>query len=804
MNLIGDPKLRDAIVIQGVAGSGKSSFTLKLCSELIREGLHPIRVRLRDINLSRPVVEALPRALFPSDRYAALDVQASPRPDDLFLGGSIFKEKTTFRGTDICPYVLILDGWDEISISATTGFKVRVTNMLSELRSEYLRNRQVPVRVILTGRPSNAVSESKFLLENTDVLTMRPLRPEQVQEFVGKLKKALEDRPVRVEVRDEKEVWRITDMARFDAVVERYREDFEATIKASEEGRTQTHEDGSTPGGSMAVLGLPLLTHLAVRLMSQWRGDDLTQLIQNPTTLYRSLVDLTCEKGGKSSDDLSSIGDQFRITGAQLRDLLRQTATAMTVYGQESISFMELALRLGLDVKDLDYKINSATEDHVLSQLMVSFFFKGGQRHLGCEFLHKSFREYLYAEGIVEALKEYGRGPNVTPQEREPYWADFADTDARRDFSRKLSEMLAAQWLSPEVISHLEQLIKWETGRAAGQEEAEAIATRTESLDVAGWERVPAGLADLWDRWAEGVHLRPQLTVDKRTRVADFEKTYGQELVELSAPFDPSFRNYSLEPKRTITMDSHLGDALFRLCAWTHYEIALSADWIENRDRDTPGALPRQIWEGVSDIGKGPRKYQSLVSQQQGEWVLFAPSGGDTRFFTNFANRINSAGWRPRGIFPTGVNLSGADLRTTVLALLSFDSVWTHANLASINYSGSAFSKANMLEVLADDASFIQAYFGNVSIENSSLRHCSFGFNIFRDTNLRKAFLVGASFNSTSFTDTDFEGANLKGATFYGVDLTEINLREALEVSPEYLPKDEDTRSDDSEDGSSG
>ena len=49
MSLMKDKNFSDAIVVQGAAGTGKSSFTLKLCSELEREGLYPLRICLRDL-----------------------------------------------------------------------------------------------------------------------------------------------------------------------------------------------------------------------------------------------------------------------------------------------------------------------------------------------------------------------------------------------------------------------------------------------------------------------------------------------------------------------------------------------------------------------------------------------------------------------------------------------------------------------------------------------------------------------------------------------------------------------------------
>jgi hypothetical protein len=154
---------------------------------LNEEGLYPIRVRLRDLSLDRHISEALPKALFPPDRDLA-STSLGHTCDDPFLGGRIFNKEVTFHGATICQYVLILDGWDEISISATEGIKARVARMLEQIRAEFLQRRAeflqrraeflqrrgAPVRVIPSGRPSTAVIESLFLRESTPILTIRP------------------------------------------------------------------------------------------------------------------------------------------------------------------------------------------------------------------------------------------------------------------------------------------------------------------------------------------------------------------------------------------------------------------------------------------------------------------------------------------------------------------------------------------------------------------------------------------------------------------------------------------------------
>jgi len=740
LGLLGDPSFRDAIVVQGPAGAGKSAFTLWLCAELVRQGLRPIRVLLRDLRLdrARPISEALAQAVRLTEEAYLPEGLPYPRPEDLFQQGQIFRERVRFGQAVICPYVLILDGWDEISVSVSEGFKIRLDRMLENLRTEFLQQtRDVPVRVILTGRPSTAVTDSSFLLRRTPVLTIRSLNPSQLQDFVGRLSTRLKTTLRSLQGSQ----WKRFEAARLAPALAHYKQEFAAAAQKGPQAR---------PRGSLEVLGLPLLAHLAVRLLSE-PSADTERLVANPTTLYRSLVDLTCAKSGKAADAQDEIDQQFRISGGRLRDLLRRTAGAMTISGKESISYTELRLRLNLRGADLEKRVQEETGDSELSQLMISYYFKGGYAELGCEFLHKSFREYLFAEGVVEILKAYGRKVKAPLPERELYWREFDPSDFRYHLSRDLSSLLAPQWISQEVNGHLEELLRWEIGqRQPGQPDVKppGPGQATEPLRIQEWERVRDGLADLWDWWGEGVHLRPQPTYNRRQEI-EFGKAYAQELVEWSMPLDLERGAPPPVPPRLVAADAHLGDALFRLASEVHFSVAVRQGWgkeqgIENR------------WEGRSKPGQGPRRCQTLVQQAGGRWALFSPSSTSPMYFLNYIARINGADWRPQGRFPLRTSLQGNDLGGVDL---------NGVDLTGANLSYSDLSAANLFQVYLSG------------------------------TNLRGAYLRGAQCTLAFLNGADLSGADLEGADFRVADLSDAEIRAAKNLlaanfRQALLPKD--------------
>jgi len=371
----------------------------------------------------------------------------------------------------------------------------------------------------------------------------------------------------------------------------------------------------------------------------------------------------------------------------------------------------------------------------------VSYYFKSGHRDLGCEFLHKSFREYLFAEGVVETLKRYGqqRIGQRPLAEREPYWKEFEMTDPRHEFRHELARLLAPQWLSWEVVAHLEQLLAWEIARSSSENGSEAVSaaeTRTgrptEPLPLDGWEAVRDALADLWDWWAEGVHLRPQPSLTQR-RDVQFAPPYAQELVEWSLPLHQE-RGVLPEPEAYTTMDAHLGDALCRLAATVHFRVAEQKGWLATPGDGESSLRAHRLWHGVnSEVGT--RRCQSVVQRGEQWWVLFRPAGTSPEIFVSYIARVNSASGRPSGSFPINVDLIGADL--------------SDANLIGANLFRANLSRANLI-----------------------------GANLFR-ADLSRANLIGADLNEANLNEADLIEANLSEANLSSADLIEANLSDA-------------------------
>ena len=308
MGLVLDPDFREAIVVQGPAGSGKSAFTLRLADELDARGLRAVRLRFRDMRFATHdrVDEMLADAV-----RVGPESEVAPAPVQELFDEARLRETVPIANTTLCRWVFILDGWDEVSLAGSAGYQAQLRTWVPKIREFLVRRTGAPVRLVITGRPSLEVKESGFLGRDTPVLTLRLIRPDQLRAFADAVS-AVAD-------------WGLT-VDRCEAALERYATWFESR----------------GPSG-VDMLGLPLLALLTFRTLADWPGD-IAELISAPSAFYCALIDQTVAHAGKAVDE--RLEGTVHRGGESLRQLLVRTAAVMSVFWSEQISFKELELRL--------------------------------------------------------------------------------------------------------------------------------------------------------------------------------------------------------------------------------------------------------------------------------------------------------------------------------------------------------------------------------------------------------------------------------------------------------------------------
>jgi uncharacterized protein YjbI with pentapeptide repeats len=751
--IFSDPDYRDAVFVQGPAGSGKSSFTVRLCAALFEAGLSPIRIELKHID-ARPglsLVDAFARAFERNDLH-----RFPGRPRFLPQGAdhgrdllALFNEEIAFRGRSICPYVLILDGWDELPLTGSDNYLERLRALLRDLRETFLLRREpaFPVRIVLAGRPSNFLAQTGLLNAGTRVLTLQPWLPDDLQRFMQRIER-MEATAAPASGMRSTRAKSLPPPAIRAALVERLRQ--------------------AEHGGGLDALGSPLIALLCLRFLTDRAAADETsghvtrvdELLNDTTTLYRHLVDLVVAKAAKPPTADFDPQRAGMFAGSQLRLLLHRTAEAMSVLGVENIGRDELALRLGGD-EELEQKLGELEHEH-LSRLMISFFFKGGHPSLGCEFSHKSFREYLFAEAIVRALLGYGTAVEASglgsPPKRldRDYWKEFDGDDPRFALSRRLCDLLAPQWLTSEVSVHVRRLISWEVTREDGETPPDAAPSSPLSRRVV-WQHVRDGLDDLWNWWGEGVHLRPQPQRRKKEKVYDWQAPLADEVARQSR-----FRSESEirpPPIRLTTVDAHLGEALCLLATSVHAALAPLHDASSTAHSSAPpdGEAP--------DSGA----------------FRFAPSGRRPEYFRYFAFRIGAAGYRPSGEFPAFAWLEGVDLRGAQLDNLDFSGAnLSGADLSHASLRGALLVGANLSAANLSGANLNNADLGSANLRNALLQSANLSRANLAGASLGRAVLISADLDSALLGNADLGGANLRGANLSGALLGSANLSRAL------------------------
>lgn len=722
LDLLGNAEYKDAIVVQGVAGSGKSSLTLRLCDTLLAEGFVPIRIRLRDVRFDPglALLDALNQALQLEHPQLAMEGE-TPRAKRLLDESSLWQEAITYQGREISRYVLILDGWDEISVSADETFHQRAEQLLRAVRQTFI-GRSLPIGLIVTGRPSAAVSETGFLLNETRVLTLRPLKPSDVEQMAELIMQAQQEQRFEVESAF---VWQL-EKDKVSQLVKAY-------DAALEEKRAT----------ALDVLGSPLLALLTMRVACEYKGDVET-LVGNPTLLYRELIRQTCAKGGQPQQSAYPEKQETRIQGEELHQLLHATAVAMFINGQDNLSYAELDFRLGqlrpswdAYVEALEELIQVNEANHPLMKLMISYFFKGGNRNLGCEFMHKSFREYLFAEAVVECLRAYGEAHTKNPPDRtQPFWENGKADDPRMQLAEDLAHMLAANWLTREIHDYLFSLLE-----LVMQEELKAEKSKEAALQK--WAVIRDGLADVYAWWADEIPMTSQAVRDRKSRSWQYQEPFFSELARWFLPYDRDKKKHA--PISQTQLDGHLGDALWQLTAVVHYQVAVCSGW------DDLGAEER--WQDMQ--AHATCGYQVRVQ----DWVLFAPGGlvcdftwliesyNDTPF--RLSARINAATARPLEPFPARAIMPG----------IACPKVWWWGvyaplvKMSAANFYQASLDHARLVNARLDHASLVNASLVNARLDHASLMNASLMNARLWGTNIDKARVSQAQLDKADCRD---------------------------------------------------
>ncbi len=690
---------QEFLVIEGSPGSGKSSFTIRLSVKLVELGYQPIRVRLRDLGKKaddEPIAEIAKKIL---------------EVDPTELENALEDNQTKA--------VLILDGWDELTLLPDQNLINRVGNFLDSIRSAVLDRWKGRIPVILTGRPTKAVTTERNMTEKTRILTIYRFSPAQLRDYLVKL-----DAIYNTDSNTSPDV---------DIILQTYEDDWKLS-----QGVPSSQVAGTTD-----VIGWPLLAHVAYRLMRECEWSRQTSLIADRTMLLRCLTEYYCIHSRNPSDEPSGTEVRSRLEAPKLRSLVQETAIAMTVRGTECISHQELRNEMALwssrSKADQDLNLVGAVDTDIF---LINYLFKSGVEYLGCEFIHKSLREFAFAQAVVDNLKR-SAGPSDKKQRMHP----DPMTEARLP-------ILARNWLSREIWDHIERQISWEIYRESPEFEDPIAFQRGERpLGIDAWCRIRDKLADRWASWAHSSHGGDLLPL-----TSDQKSDSTSELFKGVAAIDSAFA------------DARLGAALFRLCATLHGMLAA-------RILETSGLMAHQknMWEEFGATVTAGSHQTALDQTPDQRLRFFSPGKGDEELepltLRSAMARINAYYIHSKEELPEKCDLTFLVSTGAALERLSFQ----YCNLSYSNLSESNLSGADMQGVDLSGAWLCKSNLTRANLSMADLPYASF----------RQANLEGASLKSADIKSADFREA--KGLSPEQISVTR-NWQSA-KFDPEFLAK---------------
>lgn len=364
-------------------------------------------------------------------------------------------------------------------------------------------------------------------------------------------------------------------------------------------------------------------------------------------------------------------------------------------------------------IADQDLKLAGTVDPDIF---LINYLFKSGLEYSGCEFIHKSLREFAFAQAVVDNLKRLA-----------------VPSDAKRGYDVDVMSVarlaiLARNWLSREIWDHIERQIRWEIYRESPEFEDPIAFQRGERpLGIDAWCRIRDKLADRWTSWAHSSHgggeLLP-LTSDQK-----YDST--SELFKGVAAIDSAFA------------DARLGAALFRLCATLHGMLAA-------RILETSGLMAHQknMWEefGVTVTASGS---QTTLQQTPDQRLrFFSPGKGEEELEQSLLRssiaRINAYYAHTKEELPEKCDLTFLVSTGAALERLSFQ----YCNLSYSNLSESNLSGADM-----QGADLSGAWLCKSNLTRANLSMADLPYASFRQANLENASLKSANIESADFRE---------------------------------------------------
>ncbi|HLO87654.1 MAG TPA: pentapeptide repeat-containing protein, partial [Nostocaceae cyanobacterium] len=360
-------KQSQVIFIQGGPGRGKSIFC-RMFADLVRRDMYhrwiPILIRLRDIVEFQPSLEETLRSRL--KYYFAVQ-------DDWLINSQN-------------RFLFILDGFDELRIERINNQSVeRFIRQVGGFQTDYKGQH----RVILTGRG--------MALHGIDRL---PPNLERVE--VAEMDQDLQSQ------------W-----------FENWRKQFNTDKTTAFQEFLQNKK--SCPKAIKELAQEPLLLYM---LVAMHRDDELdlskfenASATEAKILIYEQAINWVLKK--QRADNLND--DLTKLKPEALRRLLAEAALCITQSGGESATMQTVKVRLQHDdeVKELIASAEKEIGEEALKTALCAFYLKSSDGG-GVEFLHKSFREFLFADRLKQSLEEWTepgrRGKSFNLDDEQLHW----------------------------------------------------------------------------------------------------------------------------------------------------------------------------------------------------------------------------------------------------------------------------------------------------------------------------------------------------------------------------------------------